>query len=137
VIRPADQERLYLEAVLQTYTALPGTPERPSRTDRRLARQLCRQGIPLKIVRAALILATGRRTIRSGPPLPRVRTLYYFLPAIDEVLATSLDPGYVEYLAGRLQPLIAEKERLLATAVGTSAGHRRQTRQISAFSGRR
>jgi hypothetical protein len=135
VIRPADQERLYLEAVLQTYTALPGTPERPSRTDRQLARQLCRQGIPLRAIRAALILAAARRAIRSGPPLPKVRTLYYFLPAIDEVLATAPDPGYVEYLAGKLQPMIAEKERVLAAT--TSSNNRRSTRHISAFSDRR
>lgn len=112
--RPADQERLYLEAVLATYSSLPGTPPRPSRQDRRLARDLCRRGVPLRTVRTALLLAAARRTLRSGPPLPPVRTLYYFLPAIDEVLALPPDPGYVEYLAGKLQPLIAEKDRLLA-----------------------
>jgi hypothetical protein len=136
VIRPADQERLYREAVLQTYTALPGTPELPSRSDRQLASQLCRQGIPLRAVRAALVLAAARRAIHSGPPLPKIRTLYYFLPAIDEVLASAPDPGYVKYLAGKLQPLIAEKERRLAAAT-TSSNNRRPTRQISAFSDRR
>ncbi len=77
MIRPPDQERVYLEAVLETYSWLPGTPERPSRQDRRLARELCRRALPLRIVRAALILAAARRTIRSGPPLPPVRTLHY------------------------------------------------------------
>ena len=43
--RPADQERLYLEAVLETYNWLPGTPARTSRQDRRLARELCRRGV--------------------------------------------------------------------------------------------
>ena len=134
--RPADQERLYLDAVLAIYNALPGTPECPSRQDRRLARELCHRGVPLRIVRAAFLLAVARRTFRSGPPLPPVRTLHYFLPAIDDVLATSPDPGYVEYLAAKLQPLIADKERLLAAAA-TSPDHRRHTRHNSALPDRR
>ena len=85
--RPADQERLYLEAVLATYSSLPGTPARPSRRDHQLARDLCHCGVPLKTVRAALLLAAARRTLRSGPPLPPVRNLHYFLPAIDELLS--------------------------------------------------
>jgi hypothetical protein len=136
VKRPADQERLYVDAVLMTYNALPATPERPSRQDRRLARELCHRGVPLRSVRAAFILAVARRSFRSGPPLPPVRTLHYFLPAIHEVLVTSPDQSYVEYLAGKLQPLIADKERLLA-APATSSGHRRHTRHISALSDRR
>ncbi|HET7291949.1 MAG TPA: hypothetical protein VFM88_05970 [Vicinamibacteria bacterium] len=113
MIRPADQERVYLEAVLGTYSSLPGTPPRPSRQDRRLARELCRRGVPLRVVRAALILAAARRTLRSGPPLPQVRTLHYFLPAIDEVLDQPLDPAYVDYLAAKLRPFASKKTALL------------------------
>jgi hypothetical protein len=113
VIRPADQERVYLEAALETYISLPETPARPSRQDRRLARELCRRGVPLRTVRAALIVATARRTLRAGPPLPQVRTLHYFLPAIDEVLDHPLDPGYVEYLAAKLKPFASKKTALL------------------------
>ncbi len=102
MIRPPDQERVYLEAVLAVYGSLPGTPERPSRQDRQLARELCRRGVPLRVVRAALVLAAARRTIRSGPALPQVRTLHYFLPVIDEVLEHPLDPDYVNYLAAKL-----------------------------------
>jgi hypothetical protein len=111
--RPHDQERVYLEAVLATYSSLPGTPARPSRQDRRLARDLCRRGVPLRIVRTALLLAAARRTLRSGPPLPPVRTLHYFLPAIDEVLEQPLEPGYVEYLDARLRPFASQKSALL------------------------
>ena len=111
--RPADQERLYLEAVLTTYNSLPGTPERPSRQDRRLARELCHRGVPLKVVKDALILAVVRRTIRSGPPLPPVRTLHYFLPAIDEVLHHPLDPDYLDYIAAKLKPFASPKTALL------------------------
>ena len=111
--RPADQERLYLEAVLMTYNSLPGTPERPSRQDRRLALDLCRRGVPLRSVRTALLLAAARRKLRSGPPLPPVRTLHYFLPAIEEVLELPPDPGYVEYLAAKLKPFASQKSALL------------------------
>lgn len=134
--RPADQERIYLDAVLGTYSSLPGTPARPSRQDRRLARDLCRRGVPLRAVRTALLLAAARRSIRSGPPLPPVRTLHYFLPVVEEVLELPPDPGYVQYLAAKLQPLVAEKDRLCA-ARATSSRPRRQTRQNSALPDRR
>ena len=111
--RPADQERVYLEAVLATYSSLPGTPAQPSRQDRRLARELCRRGVPLRTIRTALLLAAARRTLRSGPPLPAVRTLNYFLPAIEEVLEQPPDPGYVEYLAAKLKPFASQKSALL------------------------
>lgn len=113
MIRPPDQQRLYLEAVLETYGSLPGTPARPSRQDRRLACELCRRGVPLRAVRTALILAAARRTLRAGPPLPQVRTLHYFLPAIEEVLEHPLDPDYVEYLAAKLKPFASRKSALL------------------------
>lgn len=112
--RPADQERVYLEAVLSTYNSLPGTPLRPSRQDRRLARDLCRRGVPLRTVRTALLLAAARRTLRSGPPLSPVRTLHYFLPAIEEVLDMPPDPGYIDYLAAKLRPFASKKTALLA-----------------------
>jgi hypothetical protein len=113
VKRPPDQERLYLEAVLTTYSSLPGTPARPSRQDRRLARDLCRRGVPLRTVRMALLLAAARRTLRSGPPLAPVRTLHYFLPAIEEVLEQPPDPEYVNYLAAKLKPFASQKTALL------------------------
>jgi len=112
VRRPHVQERVYLEAVLETYSSLPGTPARPNRQDRRLARDLCRRGVPLRTVRTAMLLAAARRTLRSGPPLPPVRTLHYFLPAIEEVLEIPPDPGYVEYLAAKLKPFASQKSAL-------------------------
>jgi hypothetical protein len=113
VRKPDGQERLYIEAVLATYSSLPGTPAHPSRQDRRLARDLCRRALPLSTVRTALLLAAARRTLRSGPPLPSVRTLHYFLPAIQEVFDQPPDPGYVEYLAAKLIPFASQKSALL------------------------
>jgi len=68
-----------------------------------------------------------------------VRTLHYFLPALEEVLTLPPEPGYVEYLAAKLQPLLIEKTRLLAPEAANppSSRPRRQTRHISALPHRR
>jgi hypothetical protein len=117
----------YVNAVVTNYLRLPGTPLRASRRDRRLAATLHDRGVPLRVVWAAFVIAGVRWAIR-GPQqrkLETIRTLYYFLPAIDEVLKTSPDSDYVQYLAARLRPFVAEKERLLASADGPGAGHAR------------
>jgi hypothetical protein len=108
----------YVDLVVANYVRLPGTPLRASRRDRRLAAELHQRGIPLRVVWAAFVIAAVRRVIR-GPgqrQLEAVRTLYYFLPSIDEVLETPPEPDYVRYLAARLRPYVTDKERLLATA---------------------
>jgi hypothetical protein len=98
----------YVKAVVAAYVSLPGTPARPSRRDQCLARELYGRGVSLETVRTALLLAAGRRTLRSprAERLGPVRTLYYFLPAIEEVVDQPPDPGYVDYLAGKLQPFM-------------------------------
>jgi hypothetical protein len=110
--------RAYVNAVVRNYVRLPGTPLRPSRHDRKLAAALYDRRIPLQVVWAAFVIAAARWTIRSPQQrkLGSIRTLYYFLPAIDEVLTTSPNSGYVQYLAAKLQPLVAEKERLLVSS---------------------
>lgn len=115
----------YVNAVVTNYLRLPGTPLRASRRDRRLAAALHDRGVPLRVVWAAFVIAGVRWAVR-GPHqrnLEKIRTLYYFLPAIDEVLDTSPDSDYVQYLAARLRPFVAEKERLLASADDTGAAH--------------
>jgi hypothetical protein len=101
----------YVTAVLLLYVSLPGTPSRASRQDRRLARSLFDNNVPLTAVRAALLTAAARRTFRSvtAPPLPPVRTLHYFLPALDEVLHIPPEPGYVDYIDAKLKPLVQQK----------------------------
>jgi hypothetical protein len=108
----------YVNAVVTNYLRLPGTPLRASRSDRRLAAALYDRGIPLRVVWAAFVVAAARWVIR-GPHqrrLDKIRTLYYFLPAIDEALEAQPEPDYVRYLAAKLAPHVAEKERLLASA---------------------
>lgn len=108
--------RAYVNAVVRNYLRLPGTPVRASRNDRKLAAALYDRRVPLRVVWAAFVIAAARRAIRSPQQrkLDTIRTLYYFVPAIDEVLDTPPDSDYICYLAGKLRMLVAEKERLLA-----------------------
>ena len=106
----------YVNAVATHYVRLPGTPTRASRRDRHLAAALYDRGIPLHVVWAAFVIAAARRTVRAPaqPQLEPVRTLYYFLPTIDEVLATHPDPDYVRFLAEKLAPFVSVKQAVLA-----------------------
>lgn len=103
--------RRYIQAVLDEYVSLPGTPCRASRQDRRLAGELYEQVVPLAAVRAAFLLGVTRRTFRSSHVclLPPVRTLHYFVPIVEEVLHCPPEPGYVDYLALKLRPFVEAK----------------------------
>jgi hypothetical protein len=108
-----------MRAILDYYLWLPGTPAVVSRCDRACARGLFRRGVPLDLIRDAMVVAVARRTFRSGGPLPRVRALHFFLPVIDELLELPCAPGYAHYLEHKLQPLAAEKT---AQRAATSEG---------------
>ena len=90
------QRRAYVQAVLAAYLGLPDTPPRSRPPDRRLAGQLHDRKIPLPTVIDALLLAAARRVLRSqdAHPLASVRSLYYFVPVIEELLETPLPKGY-------------------------------------------
>ena len=94
------RQRDFVATVLELYTQLAGTPERPAAADRRLARQWFRQGVPLPKLRAALWLATARHTHRpaAAVPLQPIRSLYYFVPVLDEILSDTFDPDYLQHL---------------------------------------
>lgn len=97
----------YLHCLLEAYRATPGTCGVVRRADRLIAMQLYERGVPLTAVENALALAAVRRMIRpdGAPPLPAVRSLAYFLPVIDEVLATDVDPRYYQHVRNKLQRL--------------------------------
>lgn len=101
--------RRYQQAVLARYLWLPDTPSLTSRHDRRLALTLFERNVPLLAVEAALLLAATRRALREPwlAPLPRVRSLHYFVPAIAEVLDNPRPPDldYLTCLLRRLRPL--------------------------------
>jgi len=108
-----------VEELIALYLWLPGTPHRASRQDRRLAAALYEQAVPLLVVRAAFLLASARRSLRSSHlmPLPPIRTLHYFLPVVEEVLHQPPDPGYVDYLLAKLKPLAQTKASAAVAAL--------------------
>lgn len=97
----------YVAAVLTLYLDLPDTPLRPSPVDQSLAGRLHQQAVPLPLVESALLLATLRRLSRPSelPPLPKIRSLAYFLPVIAELQQQSLPDGYLDYLRLKLWKL--------------------------------
>lgn len=101
-------EIVSLERLLHLYLALPHTPSRASRYDRRLALDLRRRQISWEVVETALLLAMGRRCLRdpSLQPLPPIRSLHYFLPVIEEILSMEISDDYVRYLKRKLAPYL-------------------------------
>ncbi len=106
------EEAMYVAAVVALYGDLPDTPLRPSLTDQAVARKLHQDTVPLSLVESALLLATLRRLTRASdlPPLPRVRSLAYFLPVITELQQQPLPDGYLAYLRLKLRKL-SQSER--------------------------
>ena len=98
------QQRDYVQAVLNAYRQLTDTPDRLRPPDRRLARQLHERDIPLNTVKDAILLAAARRLIRppQAPRLSPIRSLYYFVPVIEELLNKPLPDGYARYLKGKI-----------------------------------
>lgn len=90
--------------MLDAYRKTPGTIGTVRRADRLLAVQLYQRGLSLKVIENALVLAATRRRIRrsEAPPLGTIRSLAYFLPVTEEVLA-HVSPKYFEYLRYRLK----------------------------------
>jgi hypothetical protein len=107
VIRIGADAAIYIAAVTALYCDLPDTPLRPSLTDQAVARKLHQDAVPLNLVESALLLATLRRLIRASdlPPLPKVRSLAYFLPVIAEIQQQPLPDAYLAYLRLKLQKL--------------------------------
>lgn len=99
----------YVADLLALYRALPSTTPRTGPADRRLARKLHTRHVPLDVVRAALLLGAARRIIGASAPPPPVRSLAYFLPVIEELLARPLDSIYLAYLERRLRAVTPTK----------------------------
>ena len=107
-----DGQEEYVRQVLEAYRKTPGTMGTVRRADRLLAAQLYQRGLSLKVIENALVLAATRRLIRpsEAPPLGTIRSLAYFLPVIEEVLAIARQPGLL-----RISPVQARTHR--ATSV--------------------
>lgn len=104
-------QREFVDAVLQTYVSLPDTPSRARCDDRCLAIKWHRQTMPLFQVKAAMLLATARRTFREVElePLEPIRSLRYFVPLIEEIQRSGVDKSYVRYLQQKLSPVLETK----------------------------
>ena len=99
----------FVAAVLTLYLDLPDTPLRPSPADQSLARRLLVETVPLPLIESALLLGTLRRLSRPPdlPPLPKIRSLAYFLPVIEELQLQPVPDGYLDYLRLKLRRLSA------------------------------
>ena len=102
----ANQEE-YIRQALDAYRKTPGTMGTIRPPDRLLAAQLHQRGVPLMAIENALILAAARRMIRpaGSPPLSTIRSLAYFLPAIEEVLSLRVNPDYFRHLRHKIDRL--------------------------------
>ena len=100
-------KQLYIQQLLNHHPSTTDTSWSRSRASKRLAAQLYDRGIPLPIVQSAMLLVTARREFRSSdtPPLSPIRTLYYFLPEIEELTDNPPDPEYIQYLRYKLHCL--------------------------------
>lgn len=101
----------YVGVVLDTYVSLPDTPNRTRRDDRYLATTWYRQGITLFQVKAAMLMATVRRTFRepNAWSLEPIRSLRYFVPLIEEIQRSDIDESYLRYLQQKLSSVLEEK----------------------------
>jgi hypothetical protein len=106
LLDPASNPTAYVVSVLTLYGDMPDTPLRSNPQDQKQARSWFDRGITLPVVETALLLASLRRIRPPGvPPLPRIRSLAYFQPVVEEVLENPVPEGYVQYLRFKLRSL--------------------------------
>lgn len=99
MITPAEPAA-YIAAVIALYIDLPETPMRITVSDHALARRFFQTELPLPLVETALLLGSLRRLSRppNAPSLSPIRSLAYFQPVIEELLANPVHESYLEYL---------------------------------------
>lgn len=108
ILEPNSNPALYVAAVLTLYVDLPDTPLRASVPDQRHAHIWFDRGVPLEVVETALLLACLRRMVRPTdvPSLPRIRSLAYFQPVIEELREHPAPSGYLQYLRLKLRRIL-------------------------------
>ena len=101
----------YVAAVLKMYLELPETPSRAGPHDRRTALDLYERRVTFLTVEAAMLLSSLRRLGRPPdyPPLSSIRSLAYFKPTIEELLANPIPDGYLDYLRRKVRILSGER----------------------------
>ena len=108
ILEPNSNPALYVSSVLTLYLDLPDTPLPASVPDQRQARTWFDRGVPVEVVETALLLACLRRKARPAdvPPLPRIRSLAYFQPVIEELLEHPAPGRYLQYLRLKLRAIL-------------------------------
>lgn len=102
----------FVQQVIALYRRLAGDHVRPRRADRELAAAWHHCGMTLASIEGAMLLALARRTGRpsAAPPLPPIRSLYYFVPLLDEITARPFADHYLAYLRARLAGVLADPD---------------------------
>jgi hypothetical protein len=100
----------YIKQVLDLYRCTPETLGRIRREDRLLAADLHDRGVSLSTLETAFVLAAARRCFRPSDarPLAPIRSIHYFMPVIEEILANPLDANYVAYLKSKIKKYAAD-----------------------------
>ena len=101
----------YTRQFLEAYRKTPGTMGIIRRADRMLAAQLYQRGVAVSAVENAFVLAAARRLVRPVdiPPLGTIRSLAYFLPVIEEVLAMRVSPDYFKHVRRKLERIAHDR----------------------------
>ena len=101
----------YVADVLLLYVELPETPLRAGVPDQWRARRWHDLGFSLRVVESAFLLGSLRRLLRpaDAPPLSPIRSLAYFQPVLDELIANPPPENYLDYLRLKLRRLTAAK----------------------------
>ena len=108
ILDPQSNPAMYVASVLTLYVDLPDTPMRTSTQDQQRARLWFDRGVSLSVVETALLLASLRRLCRPTdvPRLPRIRSLTYFQPVIEELLEQPAPSGYLQYLRLKMRCIV-------------------------------
>jgi hypothetical protein len=108
LLQPESNPALYVSSVLTLYVDMPDTPLRANTQDQRQACSWYDRVVPLSVVETSLLLASLRRLARPPgvPPLPRIRSLAYFQPVVEELLESPVPDGYLQYLRFKLRSVV-------------------------------
>jgi hypothetical protein len=111
--KPEDRNE-YLANVLRIYLEMPETPLRAGPNDRERAGHLYQRQVPLTIIESAFLLGSLRRLGRppQSPRLSPIRSLAYFMPVIEELLANPFPDGYLDYLRYKVRKLVIQDSQL-------------------------
>jgi len=101
----------YVSKILTLYLELPETPLHTTLYDQKRAAEFQLRGVPLDLIEAAFLLGSLRRLLRppGALPLSPIRSLAYFQPVIDELLACPLSDNYLGYLRAKMKPFAGKK----------------------------